>query len=237
MPLEPDKRERVLEAAAEVFAAHSIANASKREVARVADVPVRLVSEVGQHRVDLLRQVVEQLPFPPVAEHMAAQARNPTEPALQALMRAAREVLGDPGAAWDPLELQAILTAPYDEATRAVMTERLNLRWDAAREVVHQLRGPASSDDDSDVIGDDAAALHLIAVGLGLALLAPISDRGATPARGPRLPPASWSPSRWSTPPMTTPTTCPGGPASRCRPLPRPPRACFGFWPSSRCTW
>lgn len=176
MTVDPEKRELILGAAAEVYAERSIAAAGKREIARVAGVPVRAVSEVGEHRIDLLRQVIEQLPFPPVAEHIAAQAAHPTEPALQALMRAAREVLGDPGAAWDPLELQAIVTAPYDEATRAVLVDRLALRWDAAQAVVRQLRGGSSTDAD-DVIGDDAAALHLIAVGLGLAMLAPISDR------------------------------------------------------------
>lgn len=176
MSVDPEKRDLILGAAAEVYAERSIASAGKREIARAAGVPVRAVSEVGEHRIDLLRQVVEQLPFPPVAEHIAAQAAHPTEPALQALMRAAREVLGDPGAAWDPLELQAIVTAPYDDATRAVLVDRLALRWDAAQAVVRQLRGGWGAESD-DVIGDDAAALHLIAVGLGLAMLAPISDR------------------------------------------------------------
>jgi RimJ/RimL family protein N-acetyltransferase/AcrR family transcriptional regulator len=176
MAVDPEKRQRILGASAAVYAEHSIASAGKREIAAAAGVPVRAVTEVGQHRIDLLRQVIEQLPFPPVAEHIAAQAAHPSEPALQALMRAAREVLGDPGAAWDPLELQAIVTAPYDDATRAVMVDRLTLRWDAAQEVVRQLRGGAGAAHD-DAVGDDAAALHLIAVGLGLAMLAPISDR------------------------------------------------------------
>ncbi len=173
MPVDPEKRRQVLDAAAEVFAERSVANASKRDVAHQADVPVRTVSEVGQHRVDLLRQVVEQLPFPPVAENIAAQASHPSEPALQALLRAARDVLGDPGAAWDPLELQAIVSAPYDEPTRLVVAERLGRRWAAAHEVVSQLRGDGADD----AIDDDSAALHLIAVGLGLALLAPLSEK------------------------------------------------------------
>lgn len=174
MATEPeDRRARILDAAAEVYAQRSIANASKRDIARIADTSVRAVTEVGEHRVDLLREVVEGLPFPPVAESMAAQARHPSEPALQALLRAARDVLGDPGAAWDPLELQALVCAPYDEATREVVAARLALRWDAAREVVRQLRGAGTDD----TIGDDAAAMHLIATGLGLAVLAPVADR------------------------------------------------------------
>ena len=169
------KRDRVLAAAAEVYSEKSIALAGRHDIAEAADVPLRAVTEVGRHRVDLLREVVEQLPFPPVAEHLAAQAAHPSEPALQALLRAARDVLGDPGAAWDPLELQAIVAAPYDEPIRQVVVGRLNNRWDAAQEVVRQLRGGEADADEA--FGDEAAALHLIAVGLGLAMLAPLSER------------------------------------------------------------
>jgi RimJ/RimL family protein N-acetyltransferase len=169
------KRNRVLAAAAEVYSEKSIALAGRRDIARAADVPLRTVSGIGRHRVDLLREVVEQLPFPPVAEHLAAQAAHPSEPALQALLRAARDVLGDPGAAWDPLELQAIVAAPYDEPTRRVVVDRLNNRWEAAQEVVRQLRGVDATQEEA--FSDDAAALHIIAVGLGLALLLPLSER------------------------------------------------------------
>jgi RimJ/RimL family protein N-acetyltransferase/AcrR family transcriptional regulator len=174
MPADPEKRQRVLDAAAAIYAEHSIANAGKREIAKAAEVPVRSVSEVGEHRIDLLRAVVEQLPFPPVAETIRHQAAEPVEPAIQALLRAARDVLGDPATAWDPLELQALVVAPYDEPTRQVVVKRLNERFEAAEAVVRQLRGP---DDEDGVVGDDAAALHLIAVGLGLAMLAPLSER------------------------------------------------------------
>lgn len=175
MTADPEKRQRVLDAAAAVYAEHSIANAGKREIAKAAEVPVRSVSEVGEHRIDLLRAVVEQLPFPPVAETIRHQAAEPVEPAIQALLRAARDVLGDPATAWDPLELQALVIAPYDEPTRQVVVKRLNERFEAAEAVVHQLRGPGPANDEA--FGDDAAALHLIAVGLGLAMLAPLSER------------------------------------------------------------
>lgn len=171
------KRDRILAAAAEVYAERSIVNAGRRDIARVADVPLRSVTSVGRHRIDLLRAVVEGLPFPPVAEQMAAQAGSPSEPALQALLRIARDVLGDPGAAWDPIELQAIGAAPYDEGTRSVVADRLNERWDAAHEVVRQLRGASTPIDAEGSFDDDAAALHLISVGLGLAMLAPLSTR------------------------------------------------------------
>jgi RimJ/RimL family protein N-acetyltransferase len=173
MAVDPQKRDRVIDAAAEVYATKSAINAGRRDIARQADLPLRTVSAVGRHRVDLLREVVERLPFPPVARHLREQANDPVEPALQALMRAAREVLGDPAAAWDPLELQAIVAAPYDERIREVVVERLNERWGAAEEVVHQLRGTSRDD----AIQDDSAALHVMSVGLGLAMLAPLAPR------------------------------------------------------------
>jgi RimJ/RimL family protein N-acetyltransferase/AcrR family transcriptional regulator len=175
VPADPEKRQRVVEAAAEVFADRSIAKAGRREVAKVAEVPLRSVSEVGEHRIDLLRAVVERLPFPPVAETIRHQAAEPVEPAIQALLRAARDVLGDPATAWDPVELQALVVAPYDEPIRQVVVQRLNERFEAAEAVVHQLREPATGEEEA--FGDDAAALHLIAVGLGLAILAPLSER------------------------------------------------------------
>ena len=49
--------------------------------------------------VAALRDTVAALPFPPVAEQIAEEAARPSQPALQALLRAARDVLGDPGAA------------------------------------------------------------------------------------------------------------------------------------------
>jgi GNAT superfamily N-acetyltransferase/AcrR family transcriptional regulator len=177
MTIDPERRERVLDAAAEVYTERSIANAGKREIAARANVPVRTVTAVGEHRIDLLRQVVERLPFPPVAERIALQAAQPMEPAIQALLRAAREILGDPATAWDPLELQALSVAPYDDETQAVVRARLDQRWEAARAVVRQLRGSEAEAS----VDDDAATLHLMSVGLGLALLAPLSRRWSDP--------------------------------------------------------
>ena len=180
MAIDPDKRDRVIEAAAEVFAERGAIGAGRRDVAKRAELPLRTVSAVGRHRVDLLRLALDGLPFPPVAEHLRAQASEPVEPALQALLRAARDVLGDPATAWDPVEIQAIAAARYDDRTRAVVVGRLNERWDAAQQVVEQLRGNAGHPDDDNAIGSlesEAAALHMIAVGLGLAMLSPLSPR------------------------------------------------------------
>jgi len=168
---DPHARQRILDAASALLAEQGIASTSRRDVARAADVGRRDVDDVAATRLALLREVITELPFPPVAATLAEQARQPSEPALQALLRAARDVLGDPGAAWDPRELQAIALAPFDDSLRDVVATRLDQRWRAAETVVARLRGSGSTEDDA------AAALHLIAVGLGLALLAPVAPR------------------------------------------------------------
>lgn len=177
MSIDPESRQRILAAAAEILAEKGLGATHRRDIARLAGVPARAVSSVGETRLDLLRDVVAELPFPPVAAGLAEQAHHPVEPALQALLRAAREVLGDPGAAWDPIELQAIAEAPYDEELRSVVAQRLERRWTAAEAVLRQLRGPEAAP----IEDDAAAALHLIAVGLGLAMLSPVAPRWSEP--------------------------------------------------------
>ena len=173
------QRERILAAAAELLAERGIARIGRREVATATDLPARTVSEIGPTRSDLLRVVVESLPFPPISEALQQQAQQPSVPAMQALLTAAREVLGSPAAAWDTREIQALALARYDPALGAVVQHRLDQRRAALTEVVRQLRGSGAVDD---TIDDDAAALHLLAVGLGLSVIAGASTDWNAPS-------------------------------------------------------
>lgn len=173
------QRERILAAAAELLAERGIASIGRREVATATDLPARTVSEIGPTRSDLLRVVVESLPFPPISEALQQQAQQPSVPAMQALLTAAREVLGSPAAAWDTREIQALALARYDPALGAVVQHRLDQRRAALTEVVRQLRGSGAVDD---TIDDDAAALHLLAVGLGLSVIAGASTGWNAPS-------------------------------------------------------
>ncbi len=166
-------------AAAELLAERGIASIGRREVAKATDLPARAVSEIGPTRSDLLRVVVESLPFPPISEALQQQAQQPSVPAMQALLTAAREVLGSPAAAWDTREIQALALARYDPALGAVVQHRLDQRRAALTEVVRQLRGSGAVDD---TIDDDAAALHLLAVGLGLSVIAGASTDWNAPS-------------------------------------------------------
>lgn len=121
---------------------------------------------------DDLTQAIAALPFPPLPVAMREQADHATEPAFQAILRAAREVLGTPAAAWDRDELLAMTLAGYAPALHEVLAERLEQRWDALHAVVRQLRSAGAVDS---TVDDNAAVLHVLAVGLGLAMLEPLA--------------------------------------------------------------
>ena len=173
------QRDRILAAAGDLLALRGIARIGRREVARAADLPVRVVSEVGRSRSALLRSVVESLPFPPISESLQQQAQQPIVPAMQALLTAAREVLGSPAAAWDTREIQALALARYDPELGATVQHRLDQRRAALTAVVRQLRGSGAVDSSID---DEAAALHLLAVGLGLSVIAGASTDWDAPS-------------------------------------------------------
>lgn len=165
------RRELIVQAASRLFAEHGVVSTSRRDIAREAEVSLRSVSAVGEHRIDLLREVLAALPTPPLAEAIRQQADEPHTSPMAALLSAAHQILGDPASAWSSAELQALTSAPYDNALRAVVGARLEQRWRAAHEVMTQLSASHIVDEG---INKDAAVLHLMSVGVGLAMLAPI---------------------------------------------------------------
>lgn len=165
------RRERILAAAAELLETRGIANVSRRSVAEAAEVTIRSVSSVGSHRVDLLREVVSGLPFPPTSQRIQQQAADAADNPMSTILTVARDAFGAPASVWDVRELQAVVLAPFDDALAETVRERIMLRWEAAAAVVGQLRSAGAVDADID---DDAATLHLLAVGAGLALLEPL---------------------------------------------------------------
>jgi GNAT superfamily N-acetyltransferase/acetolactate synthase regulatory subunit len=127
----------------------------------------------GRLAGDLVR-IIDELPFPPVAEAIRQQAADPSTSALQTVMSAARQALSSPAATWDEREIQAIALAPVDAELLASVQRRLDQRWAGVLEVVRQLRGSGRVDP---TVDDSAAALHLMSVGLGISMLTRISPR------------------------------------------------------------
>ena len=151
-----------------------------RDAAKRADLAGRLAER--------LVEVVEDLPFPPVAESFQHQAAEPAEPPMQVLLAAAREILSSPAAAWSEEEVWALALADRDVDLHEAVAQRIEQRWSAVIEVVRQLRGTGHVDA---TVDDSAAALHALAVGLGLSVLTRVSghlsDPGAWEALAARL--------------------------------------------------
>ena len=162
-------RDAIIEAAARLLASDGIARVSRRDVAKALGIPARRVQRAAANRSDLLRHVLVQLPLPPIPESLRTRTQRPGEPAMAALLAAAREVLGSPAAAWDTREIQAIALARYDEGLAKVVRQRLRMRREAAVSLVRDLRSEGGIDES---VSDDAAALHLMSVGLGLSAIA-----------------------------------------------------------------
>jgi AcrR family transcriptional regulator/RimJ/RimL family protein N-acetyltransferase len=169
-----DQRERILDAAATLFEDQGIAAVSRRTIAAAADVSTRSVTAVGHDRQQILAEVVAGLPFPPTSQRMRQQAQSAAQTPLATILTVAQDAFGAPASVWDSRELQAVVLAPFDEALADVVRERVAMRWGAAAAVIGQLRGAGAVDERID---DDAATLHLLAVGAGLALLEPIVPR------------------------------------------------------------
>jgi len=163
-----DKRARILAAARQLFEDRGVAETSRRDVASAADVATRSVTAFAANRSDLLAMVTADLPFPPTSQRMQDQAVAGDATPMDTILGAARDALGAPASVWDVIELQAVALAPFDPALQDVVRTRIALRWEAARAVVRQLRGEGAVDP---TIDDDAAALHLVAMGAGLALV------------------------------------------------------------------
>ena len=163
-----DRRARILAAARQLFEDCGVAETSRRDVASAADVATRSVTAFAANRSDLLARVTADLPFPPTSQRMQDQAVAGDATPMDTILGAAREALGAPASVWDVIELQAVALAPFDPALQDVVRARIALRWEAARAVVRQLRGEGAVDP---TIDDDAAALHLVAMGAGLALV------------------------------------------------------------------
>ena len=169
-----ERRQRILDAAHDLFEERGVAATSRRDVAEDAAVASRSVNALADSRSGLLAQVTAALPFPPTSQRIQEQASESRGEALHTILTAARDAFGAPASVWDVIELQATVLAPFDDELEEIVRARIAMRWEAARTVVRQLRGEGAVDS---TIDDDAATLHLLAVGAGLALLDGLTPR------------------------------------------------------------
>lgn len=164
-------RDKVVQTAANLYLTLGVLNVSRRDIVESSGLTARTVYSVAKTHSEFLRLVIEQLPYSPVTEMIAEQFQREDSPALELLMSASRDIWGDPASAWDPRELEGLAGASFDEKMLEVLSARLQHRWDASRALVMHLKESGAIDPELDV---DSIVLHIIAVGIGVSLLAPV---------------------------------------------------------------
>jgi len=165
-------RERIIEAAAKVFAENGFSGTKVNMVAKAAGVTSQTVRRLTGKRPELFEQVMAARVTSSAAERLASAVEDPGEaPPIAVILAAAQEVFASPEASWDILELEALTRAHLDENLQAIETERIGRRWDNASQLVAQVRANGGLDAG---VSDRAIVQLAIAMSAGLALLDPV---------------------------------------------------------------
>lgn len=163
-------RQKIVRAATDLYSTFGVLNISRREIAKSSGYAAGTVTAVAKNRSEFIRLVLAQMPYSSVTKSLDVDLDASENHALQLLLAASRDIWGNPASAWDPIELSALAGAPFDGAMREVLAERIEHRWEKSRAIVLKLREQGSIDPTVDI---DSIVLHIIAVGVGIALLAP----------------------------------------------------------------
>ena len=163
-------RQKIIQAATDLYSTLGVLNISRREIAKSSGYAAGTVTAVAKNRSEFLRLILAAMPYSTVTRSLDVNLDASENHALQLLLAASRDIWGDPASAWDPIELSALAGAPFDEALGKILAERIEYRWEKSRAIVLKLREQGSIDPTVDI---DSIVLHIIAVGVGIALLAP----------------------------------------------------------------
>lgn len=183
----PASERKVVQAAADLYRTMGVLNVSRRDIVAASGLSARTVNSIAHTRSEFLRLVVAQLPFAPITKVLGGVGAPAGANALQLLMTASRDVWGDPASAWDPRELEALAGAQFDEKMLEMLSSRIKHRWNASHALIEQMREAGAIDPNLDI---DAIVLHIIAVGVGISLLAPVLG---DPFLGVSVPETAWT--------------------------------------------
>lgn len=181
MTKDQELHQRIVDAAAEVFAEHGYAGTTVQLVAGRAEVSTRTVKRLTGDRAQLFGEVVAAKLTSEAAERVAAAAAHPeAEPPLAVLLEAAAQIFAEPERSWNVLELEALARAHRDDDVRAVESARIQERWANMKTVTDQTSRAGGLDDDV----DDSAFVHFaLALSVGLAMVDPVVERPPSQAR------------------------------------------------------
>ena len=175
MATEDELRQRILDAAAELFAERGYGGTKLAMVAERAHVPARTVKRLTGGRTQLFAEVMAAKVTSEAAERLASAAAEPAaEPPLSVLLNAVAEIFAAPERSWNVLELEALTRAHEDRDVRALEADRIQRRWANTKKVTEQTRRAGGIDDQVD---DDAFVHFALALSVGLAMVAPVVER------------------------------------------------------------
>ena len=173
-------RQRILDAAAELFAQNGYGGTRTRMVAERAGGTPRVVKQLTGTRAQLFAEVLATRPPSESAARVAAAAADPeAAPPVSVLLEAAGNAFAWPGRSWNVVELEALSRAHTDEEVRSLETARLQTRKANLKAVTEQTRRAGGIDDR---IGDDAFVHFALALSAGLAVIDPVSESRPTQA-------------------------------------------------------
>ena len=175
MASDEELRQRIVDAAAELFAEHGYSGTKLRMVAERAEVKPSTVKRLTGGRAQLFAQVMAAKLTSESADRVAAAAAHPeAAPPLSVLLEAAGEIFAAPERSWDILELEALTRAHRDDDVRALEAARVSKRWANMKAVTEQARRAGGIDADVD---DDALVHFALALSVGLSLVGPVVER------------------------------------------------------------
>lgn len=164
-------RQKILRAASDLYTTLGVLNVSRREIAKASGYAAGTVTSVAKNRSEFLRLVISSMPYSTVTKSLDVNLDSSENHALHLLLTASRDVWGDPASAWDSVELCALAGAPFDERLREILAKRIEYRWNKSHAIVLKMREQGLIDPNIDI---DSIVLHIIAVGVGIAMLAPV---------------------------------------------------------------
>ena len=173
-------RQRILDAAAEVFADNGYGGTRTRMVAERAGVTPRVVKQLTGSRAQLFADVLATRPPSESAARVAAAAADPdAAPPVSVLLEAAGDAFASPRRSWNVVELEALSRAHTDDEVRALEASRVQTRKANLKAVTEQTRRAGGIDER---IGDDAFVHFALALSAGLAVIDPVSESRPTQA-------------------------------------------------------
>ncbi len=164
-------RQKILRVATDLYTTLGVLNISRREIASTSGYTAGTVTSVAKNRSEFLRLVISAMPYSSVTKSLDVNLDSSENHALHLLLSASRDVWGDPASAWDSLELSALAGASFDEGLREILAKRIEHRWEKSHAIVIKMREEGLIDPTVDI---DSIVLHIIAVGIGIAMLSPV---------------------------------------------------------------